>query len=232
VTDIGVLEDLLSDRTASGRIQGVVVGIVTNNQDPKGMGRVKLKFPWLSEDYESNWARIAALMAGKERAAYFLPEVDDEVLVAFEHGAIERPMVLGALWNGKDKPPVDNTNGKNDISLVQSRTGLTVKLDDTEGAAKVTISDKEGKNLIEIDAARSTITVSSDKDLILKAKGKISLEGGGEVSIKGSSLALEGDQSFALKSGANGSGKVEATGGLAITCMAGVNVNNGALEVK
>src|SRR5262249_43235482 len=68
------------------RLKGVMVGVITNNQDPDGMGRVKVKFPCLSDDEESHWARIAAPMAGKERGIYFLPEVDDEVLVAFEHG--------------------------------------------------------------------------------------------------------------------------------------------------
>src|SRR2546426_9457473 len=82
------------------KLYGVVAGIVTNNEDPDGLGRVKIRFPWLSEDNESWWARIAAPMAGKERGAYFLPEVDDEVLVAFEHGDVNFPYVLGALWNG------------------------------------------------------------------------------------------------------------------------------------
>ena len=80
---IRMLGDLLGDKAAQGGIGGVVIGVVTNNQDPDELGRVKLRFPWLSEDYESNWARVASLMAGKERGAYFLPDVDDEVLVAF-----------------------------------------------------------------------------------------------------------------------------------------------------
>ena len=82
------LFDVLTDERddASSRVSGVVVGVVTNNQDPEGMGRVKVKFPWLSDEDESNWARVAAPMAGKERGFYFLPEVEDEVLVAFEHG--------------------------------------------------------------------------------------------------------------------------------------------------
>lgn len=229
---IDMLGDLLNDKPVPGRIQGVVVGVVTNNQDPDNLGRVKLRFPWLSDDYESNWARVAAPMAGKGRGAYFLPEVDDEVLVAFEHGAVERPMVLGALWNGQDSPPADNQDGKNNVRLIKSRSGLTVKLDDTDGAAKVTISDKDGKSLIELDASKGTITISSDKDLILSAKGKISLESGGDVAIKGQNLALEGEAKYAITTGASGTGSLEAKSGLAITCTTGVNVNNGALEVK
>ena len=87
------------------RFYGVVIGVVTNNHDPRSLGRIKVKFPWLSADNESNWARVASLMAGKGRGALFLPEVDDEVLVMFEHGYMEHPYVVGALWNGKDTPP-------------------------------------------------------------------------------------------------------------------------------
>src|SRR5437868_3604561 len=102
--------------TMAGRISGVVVGVVTNNQgDPDGLGRVKVKFPWLSNEEESFWARVAAPMAGKERGFYFLPEVEDEVLVAFEQGDVRFPYVVGSLWNGKDAPPAKNDDGKNNV---------------------------------------------------------------------------------------------------------------------
>src|SRR5687768_7153196 len=86
------------------RMYGVVIGIITNNKDPDKLGRVKVKFPWLSDTDESFWARTATPMAGNQRGMYFLPEVDDEVLVAFEHGDLRFPYIIGALWNGKDKP--------------------------------------------------------------------------------------------------------------------------------
>ncbi|HEY6057335.1 MAG TPA: VgrG-related protein, partial [Candidatus Limnocylindrales bacterium] len=85
-------------------IDGVVVAIVTNIDDDKKLGRVKLKFPWLSDSYESDWARMVQLSAGPDSGAVFLPEVNDEVLVAFEFGDIRRPYVVGGLYNGKDKP--------------------------------------------------------------------------------------------------------------------------------
>jgi len=106
-----------------GSLSGVMVAIVTNNKDPDGMGRVKLKLPWLSDDYESDWARIATLMAGPERGVYFLPEVDDEVLIAFEHGDIRRPMVLGCLWNGVDAPPITNDDGEKTDFLRRRKRG-------------------------------------------------------------------------------------------------------------
>ena len=103
------ISDLLDEgRQDRSRIYGVVVGIVTNNQDPDGMGRIKVKLPRISGEDESNWARVVSFMAGKEMGAFFLPEVEDEVLVAFEHGDINQPYVIGSLWNGVDAPPLKN----------------------------------------------------------------------------------------------------------------------------
>jgi uncharacterized protein involved in type VI secretion and phage assembly len=172
-----------------GKIWGVVVGIVTNNQDPDELGRVRVKFPWLSEDDESGWAPIATPMAGPSRGIFFLPEVDDEVIVAFEHGDMRKPVVLGNLWNGLDEPPEKNADGENNLRIIKSRSGHTIKLDDTDGSEKVEIIDKTEKNKITIDAAENTITISTDKDIQLKApQGKIVLEAQ-DVEIKASASA-------------------------------------------
>jgi phage protein D len=85
--------------------QTLLIGIVTDNQDPQGWGRVKVKFPTLTEDHSSDWARVVNSGAGAHRGFDCLPEIDDEVLVGFEHGDIHRPFVLGGVWNGKDAPP-------------------------------------------------------------------------------------------------------------------------------
>jgi len=103
------------------RFFGVTVGIVTNNKDPDGLGRVKATLPWMADQIETDWARVVTPMAGGSRGVYFLPEVDDEVLVAFEHGDPGSPYVLGGLWNGKDKPPESNSDGKNDLRTIKSR---------------------------------------------------------------------------------------------------------------
>jgi uncharacterized protein involved in type VI secretion and phage assembly len=170
----------------TGRIFGVVVGIVSNNRDDDGLNRVKVTFPWLSEEEESHWARVASFMAGEQRGALFLPEVGDEVLVAFEHGDVNRPYVLGALWNGTDKPPLTNSDGKNHVRLLKSRSGHQVVLDDTDGSEKIAIQDKTGNNSIVWDTASNTITITTDKDIALKAsQGKISLDAQ-EVAIKSS----------------------------------------------
>ncbi|MCE7989164.1 MAG: phage tail protein [Caldilinea sp. CFX5] len=177
---------------ASGRIYGVVVGIVTDNQDPEQLGRVKVKLPWLAEEAESNWARVATLMAGNERGAFYLPEVDDEVLLAFEHGNLRTPFVVGALWNGKDKPPLTNADGENNQRLIKSRSGLTILLDDSAGAEKIEIADKEGKQKVVIDMAGKKIVITSGGDLDITAEQ-------GAVAIRAKTINLEASADVKIK---------------------------------
>ena len=211
--------ELFSEVEGSGgratRINGVVVGVVTNNQDPEKMGRVKVKFPWLSDADESNWARVATPMAGKERGFYFLPEVDDEVLVAFEHGDARFPYVVGALWNGTDAPPADNADGKNNVRVIKSRSGHVIRLTDEDGKEKIEIIDKSEKNSIVIDTSEKTLTITTDKDIVLSAaQGLIKLDAK-EIEIKSSAATK-------IKSGAGM--EVEASGEMKVK-GATVNIN-------
>ena len=164
-------------RIETQRIYGVVIALVTNNQDPQGLGRVKLSFPWLSDHEETDWTRMVVPMAGNGRGFFFLPEVGDEVLVAFEQGDPTYPYVIGALWNGKDLPPEKNEDGKNDIRLIKSRSGHIVRLNDKPGEETIDIIDKTGKNQITLDATRNVIKIQSDQDIELSApKGAIKLK--------------------------------------------------------
>ncbi|MBI9044426.1 MAG: hypothetical protein JEZ06_08070 [Anaerolineaceae bacterium] len=157
---------------------GVVVGLVTNNRDPESLNRVKVRYPWLSDTDESHWARVLTPMAGEQRGFYFLPEVDDEVLIAFEHGMIEFPYVIGALWNGVDKPPESNSDGKNSKRMIKSRSGHIIRFDDTDGAEKIELIDSSGNNTIIINAAENTITISANADIMLQSTdGKLTLNG-------------------------------------------------------
>lgn len=203
------LADTDTPHPLATRIVGVVTGVVTNNQDPDGRGRVKVRFPWLDAQNESQWARIAVPMAGKDRGTYFLPEVEDEVLVAFEHGDPRFPYVVGALWNGKDTPPASNDDGKNNVRMIKSRSGHILRLNDEDGKETVEIIDKSAKNSVVIDTAKNTITITSDKDIVLAAaNGEITLDAkkvtikssadtavtaGGSIDVKASStLTLKG----------------------------------------
>jgi uncharacterized protein involved in type VI secretion and phage assembly len=163
----------------SARALGVAVGLVTNNQDPEGLGRVKVKYPWLGDDDESYWARLVVPMAGNDRGTWFLPEVDDEVLIAFDQGSLDYPYVLGALWNGKDKPPESNSDGKNNHRTIKSRSGHIIRMDDTDGSEKLEIIDKSGNNKIVVDSSQNSITIESGGDIKLTAKGKVTLSGNG-----------------------------------------------------
>jgi uncharacterized protein involved in type VI secretion and phage assembly len=172
------LLDTLTDREPANKTYGVVVAAVTSLKDPEKMGRVKVRYPWLGEDAEGNWARVAAPMAGKEMGIFFLPEVGDEVLVAFEHGDVRFPYVIGSLWNDKAKPPVSvSDDDKNDVRMIKSRSGHVVRLIDEDGKEKIEIIDKSGKNLISIDTAKNTITIASEQDVTISApQGTIKLD--------------------------------------------------------
>jgi uncharacterized protein involved in type VI secretion and phage assembly len=205
------LEDLCGKK--GERMTGVAVGIVTNNQDPEGLGRVKVKFPWRDSTDESPWARVATLMAGNRMGSFCLPEVNDEVLVAFEHGDIAFPVVLGSLWNGKDKPPETNSDGHNNIRkfrsrsgheivfndeeskeniVIQSKAGHTVKLDDTAGQEKIEIQDKTGSNKVVIDSVQNTMEITCGMQLKIKAN-MVEISADSTMTIKaGATLTIQG----------------------------------------
>jgi uncharacterized protein involved in type VI secretion and phage assembly len=189
---------------------------VTNNQDEDGMGRVKVQLPMLSDDNESYWARIAVPMSGKSMGVYFLPEVGDEVLIAFEHGLVEIPYVIGSLWNGKASPPESNDDGKNNRRVIKSRSGHLVAFDDSDGAEKIEVIDKSGNNKIIIDTSNNAINIAAEGDITIKAGGKLQIEGTGGVTIKsGADLAVNAS-----------SGKVDVEGGPQMNLKAQIiNIN-------
>lgn len=185
------------------RFYGVVVGIVTNNQDPDNMHRVKVHFPWLNQDHESNWARVATFMAGNDRGAYFLPEVDDEVLVAFEHGLIDQPYIIGALWNGKDQPPETNQNGENNHRTIKSRSGHIIRLNDQDGQETIEIIDKTGNNKIIIDSAKNMVSIEANSDIEIKsATGKLTLSAVGIELNSKADVKIEATSTMDLKANA------------------------------
>jgi uncharacterized protein involved in type VI secretion and phage assembly len=188
---------------SGGYVKGVAIGIVSNNKDPERLGRVKLKFPWREDPDESYWARLAAPMAGKDRGWVTIPEVGDEVLVAFEREDLRFPFVVGALWNGKDKPPFDNADGKNDKRMFKSRKAHTLVFDDGakgvvelahEKGRKITFDDDgfavedERGNVIKVDSTSGAMTIESKGELTIKAM-KITLQAQASLDIKASGVA-------------------------------------------
>ncbi len=200
------LWSVLEDAQPEPKVFGLVTGIVTNNKDPEEMGRVKVKFPWLSDNDESAWARLVAPMAGNGRGMFYIPEVDDEVLVAFEHGDIHRPFIIGALWNGRDRTPLQagevvGGDGKVNRRIIKSRSGHIILLDDTSGNEEITIVDKTGNNKIVFHSPDNSMQIKVQGDLEIEAQGKITLKGmtGVEMSSQ-ASFSIEGQSGVDVKS--------------------------------
>jgi uncharacterized protein involved in type VI secretion and phage assembly len=165
---------------------GVYPALVRDVQDPLGQGRVQVELPWLGADAPNAraWARLATLMAGDGRGSWFIPEVGDEVLVAFQAGDPSFPFVLGALWNGVDAAP-ETMDVQNNIRALTSRSGHRVTLDDTAGAEKVEVETQGGHRLVLDDAAGGTVTLSHSNGVTLKmdAVGNVELTANVRVTV-------------------------------------------------
>ncbi|MBN1318102.1 MAG: VgrG-related protein [Anaerolineales bacterium] len=239
-------------------VPGVAVGIVTNNNDADKLGRIKVKYPWMNEQTESFWARLASPGAGKDRGFYYLPEVNDEVLLAFEHNDINYPYIIGYLWNGQDKPPEGTTeilgsDGKVNQRVLRSRTGhlfilddtdskqgITIKtqaghiifIDDSSGKEAISIIDKTGNNKIIIETNPNKITIMADQDIDIKAtKGKILIEAQQGIEVKTpQTVDIKGDMNVNVK-GSMGV-KVESSANIDIKASAITNVKGSMVNIN
>ncbi|MEH1787716.1 MAG: VgrG-related protein [Nostoc sp.] len=192
----------------------LLVGIVTDNKDPQSWGRVKVKFPTLTEDHTSDWARVVAMGAGPNRGFDCLPEVNDEVLVGFEHGDIHRPYVIGGVWNGQDAPPekVDDsvTSGVR-LRTIKTRVGHVLQFVEedkgsskkgirveTTGGHKIYLNDSDrcieiettGGHKIKMDDMAKSVSVKSTGNMSLDAAGNIDISANGVITVKGAMIRL------------------------------------------
>jgi uncharacterized protein involved in type VI secretion and phage assembly len=186
---------------AGGYVKGVAVALVTQNKDDEGLCRVKVRYPWHDKPRDSYWARLAMPMAGKERGLVLIPEVGDEVIVAFEREDLRFPYVLGALWNGQDKPPFANDDGKNDRRILKSRKRHYLLFDD--GA----------KGVVELAHENGGIARFTDDEILLKdgqgnqikienRSGAMTIRANGALTIKGATLTIEATGTLEVKAGA------------------------------
>ena len=179
-------------------MKGGAIALVTQTRDDENMCRVKVRYPWHDKPRDSYWARLAMPMAGKERGLVLIPEVGDEVLVAFEREDLRFPYILGALWNGKDKPPLANDDGNNDKRLLKSRKKHYLLFDDGargvvelahEKGRKVTFDDNgivvqdENGNQVKIDSGSGAMTLKANGQLSIKA-ATITIEATGTLELK------------------------------------------------
>jgi uncharacterized protein involved in type VI secretion and phage assembly len=205
----------ISNIQKSNNTPGVVVAKVINNKDdPKKIGRVQIEFPGRGIS-DNNWAWVVSPVAGNNKGFFFLPEKDDQVLVAFRHGDINDPYILGVLWNEKDKPPEKNENDENNIKMIKSRSGHIIRIDDTKGKGKIEIIDRTEKNKIIIDTENNNISLISEKDIEISApKGKLTI----------TAKEIEVTSSTSTKIEANAGMDLKATGNTTIK-GATVNIN-------
>jgi uncharacterized protein involved in type VI secretion and phage assembly len=184
----------------SGYAKGVAVAIVTQNQDEDGLCRVKVRYPWYHKPRESYWARLAVQMAGKRRGTVFIPEVGDEVLVGFEREDLRFPYVLGALWNGQDKPPLANDDGKNDKRIVKSRKDHYLLFDD--GQQGVVELAHENGSVVRFTDNEVELKDSNGNQLKIEKSGTITLQATGQLNIKAATISIEATGTLELKANA------------------------------
>lgn len=200
-----------TDAPRTNPINGVATAIVRDNRDPDGLARVRVSFPWYSQPEDMYWARLATPMTGNGYGMYFLPEVNDEVLVAFERGDLRFPYIVGSLWNGNDKPPVTNADGRNDIRTIRTRKGHALRFEDgAKGRLRLELNDGkaltiddggitiDGKGArIVIDGANNAIAIESGLTLRIRApqisvdaSGTLDLKAGGTLTLRGSLILI------------------------------------------
>jgi phage baseplate assembly protein V len=183
---------------------GVVQAIVADIADPEKEGRVKVTFPWFDENIVSEWCRVSQMYAGSGYGTFWTPELMDEVLVAFIHGDMRHPIIVGGLYNGVDKPPTHRAEDK-DEKVLRTKAGHEIRFIDTKGEERITIVDKSEKHRIEINTKDSSITIQSEggkitlaaDEIIIKADSSLKIDAStiegtatGEMTLKGSTINL------------------------------------------
>lgn len=149
---------------------GVAIGIVDSLEDPGGLGRVKLTFPWMGTHVKSAWAPVSVPLAGKERGSYLMPEVGDEALVAFEHGDFDHPFILGYLWSGGDHPPESDPL----LRIIRTPGGHELRFEDKPGAKKIVVKSDGGLKLT-LDDTQKSITLEGGGRAITMQSGQVKI---------------------------------------------------------
>lgn len=189
-----------ADREGDGFLKGLAVGMVTDNQDPKNLARVRVRLPWHAGSDTSFWARSAMPMAGSDRGTYFVPEVGDEVLVGAENGDPSHLYVLGMVWNGQQKPPTTNDDGANNTRMIKSRSGHVVRFNDDEADPELEVSLADGKQLL-LDSDGITLTDGQGNSMTFTSSGgTIEINAGKQLKLKAMNVSIEASAAMEVKS--------------------------------
>jgi len=176
-------------QTTDKRFFGVVEAVVVEVVDPDKEGRVKIQFPWFDEEMVTEYCRVRQFYAGKGYGAFFVPEVGDEVLVAFIHGDMRMPVILGGLYNGKDKPPTDRQKDK-DQKMIRTKAGHELVFDDHQ--EKLTVKSKSG-HVLELDDKGKTVTLktAAGQKVVLDGSSSMITIEATNVAVKATSVAIQ-----------------------------------------
>ncbi len=187
---LSAIEELTDARVSTGlggRWYGVYPGLVSDIKDPDGQGRVKVTLPWAPDTGTANyetWARVATLMGGNNRGSWFIPDTDDEVLVAFEGGDPRHPYVLGGLWNGTDKAPESMDGaGRNFKKVIRSRNGVKITLDDQDGQEKLILETPGGQKATLKDGPGSIEIIDSNGNSIKLEPSGVSITAAAKMTL-------------------------------------------------
>lgn len=200
-----------------GRWYGVFPAQVRDVRDPEGRGRVEVVLPWAPDAAGSSyavWARVATLAAGNQHGTFWIPDVADEVLVAFEAGDVRRPYVLGSLWNGKDQPPEQMDGaGRNPLKVLQTRSGVRVTMDDSDGRSSLTLETpggrkvtlRDGPGVLELNDGQGNSVKLEASGLTITAN-KVTINAGAKLDVTAATVSVNsGISSFSgvIKSDTN-----------------------------
>ncbi|MEP3331185.1 phage baseplate assembly protein V [Sedimentitalea sp.] len=176
-----------------GLFYGVYPAIVTDLNDQQSQGRVRVKLPWASDDgtgYEI-WMRLATMFAGADHGSWFLPHMGDEVLVAFASGNPRHGYIIGALWNGQDAPPEEmDSESKNEIQSLSTRSGVKVTLDDTLGSEQMILETPGGQKMTLRDSEAGIALEDSNGNTVTMEASGISVDASSKVSISASQVEV------------------------------------------
>jgi uncharacterized protein involved in type VI secretion and phage assembly len=186
---------------SGGYVKGVAVAVVTQNKDDESLCRVKVKYPWYDKPRESYWARLASPMGGNDRGLVMIPEVGDEVLVAFEREDVRFPYVLGVLRNGKEKSPFVNDDGKNDIRILQSRKKHYLRFDDGSKGV-VELAHEKGRKIVFDDNGFAVQDENGNVVKVDSSSGAMTIEAKGQLNIKAATITIESTGTLELKASA------------------------------
>jgi uncharacterized protein involved in type VI secretion and phage assembly len=177
-----------------GRWYGVYPALVSDIRDPDGPGRVLVTLPWspdLNNGRYEAWARVATCMAGNNRGSWFIPDVNDEVLISFEAGDVRRPYVIGALWNGRDTPPESMDGaGQNFRKVLRSRNGVKVTLDDADGREQLILETPGGQTVTLRDGPGAIEIVDSNGNSVRLETSGVTVNAAAKVTVNASQVEI------------------------------------------